>query len=95
MSNRIQPLSADQVLALPALPDLVPDGAAALGISRDTAYALAKSGDLPVEVVKVGRCLKVRRQNLIDFLAIREDNGDGAGTAIPTPLAERIAPTSK
>ncbi|MFF1743880.1 helix-turn-helix domain-containing protein [Streptomyces mirabilis] len=89
MSSRIEPLTATQVLALPALPDLVPDGAAALGISRDTAYSLARTDSLPIKVVRLGRCMKVRRAELIDFLGIREENGDGAGGATPTPHAER------
>ncbi|WP_371528404.1 helix-turn-helix domain-containing protein [Streptomyces sp. NBC_01283] len=76
------------------MPDLVPHGAAALGISRDTAYSLARTDSLPVQVVRLGRCMKVRRAELITFLGIREDNGDGAWAATQTPLAERTTATT-
>lgn len=72
MSARTRALSPAEVLALPAMPDLVPDAVAALGVSRDTGYALAKAGDFPIPVVPVGRRLKVRRADLLAFLGIQE-----------------------
>jgi hypothetical protein len=76
MSARARALSPAEVLALPAMPDLVPDAVAALGVSRDTGYSLAKTGDFPIPVVPVGRRLKVRRADLLAFLGI-EEHGDG------------------
>lgn len=72
MTTRIEPLTPAEVLALPAMPDLVPDAVAALGVSRDTGYKLARSGEFPVPVVSVGRCLKVRRVDLLHFLGIED-----------------------
>lgn len=72
MSARTRALSPAEVLALPAMPDLVPDAVAALGVSRDTGYSLAKTGDFPIPVVPVGRRLKVRRSDLLAFLGIQE-----------------------
>lgn len=72
---RPKPLAPGEVLALPAMVDLVPDASAALGISRDTAYKLARAGKFPIEVIKIGRSMKVRRADLLAFLGI-EDNGD-------------------
>lgn len=74
MTARIRRLSESEVLALPAMPDLVPDAVAALGVSRDTGYALAKTGDFPIEVLTIGRRLKVRRTDLLHFLGITEDS---------------------
>jgi predicted DNA-binding transcriptional regulator AlpA len=72
MTARIRPLTQDEVLALPVMLDLVPDAVAALGVSRDTGYSLARTGDFPVPVVTVGRRLKVRRTDLLAFLGIAE-----------------------
>lgn len=82
-----------EVLALPAMPSLVPQAAKAVGVSRDLAYDLAKKGEFPVEVVRIGPKLKVRRVDLLKFLGI-EDNGDGAEAATSTPLAETHSTTS-
>jgi predicted site-specific integrase-resolvase len=65
-------LTPAEVLALPAMPDLVPDAVNALGVSRDTGYSLARAGDFPIPVVPVGRRLKVRRADLLAFLGITE-----------------------
>ncbi|WP_333769601.1 helix-turn-helix transcriptional regulator [Streptomyces sp. IBSBF 2435] len=66
-------LTPAEVLALPAMADLVPDAVDALGVSRDTGYSLVRTGEFPVPVVPVGRRLKVRRADLIAFLRITED----------------------
>lgn len=39
-----------------------------LGISRNTAYALVKSNEFPVPVLRVGKQLKVSRQAVEDFV---------------------------
>lgn len=76
MTARRRSLTKDEVLALPAMPDLVPDAVAALGVSRDTGYTLARSGGFPIPVVSIGRRLKVRRTDLLAFLGLTEDTGD-------------------
>ena len=50
----------------------VTEAAAILGICRDTAYALAKRGELPARVLKLGRSLRVSTADLR-----REVGGDG------------------
>jgi hypothetical protein len=82
-----------EVLALPAMPSLYPQAAAAVGVGRDLAYELHRRNEFPVEVIQVGRLLKVRRTDLLRFLGI-EDTNDGAGAATPTPPAETHAPTN-
>lgn len=51
-------------------PEMLPIAEAAqrLGIHRDTAYRWAKAGTFPVPVVRMGSVLRVRRQQLDEFL---------------------------
>ena len=49
-----------EVMNLPASVDLVTSGRA-LGLGRSTTFALARSGDYPIPILRVGRkrvCLK-------------------------------------
>ncbi len=69
--------------------DVWPTVGQACGIARTTTYQLAREDALPIPVVRVGRQLRARRSDLLNFLGIREENGDGAGGPAPTPLAER------
>lgn len=46
----------------------VPDAGEALGISRATAYRLARSGDFPVRVLKIGKQLRVSIADLNRYL---------------------------
>jgi hypothetical protein len=78
--SAVRSLSPAEVLALPAMPDLVPDAVAALGVSRDTGYSLHRAGQFPIEVVPVGRRLKVRRSDLLVFLGMTEDTSDAPDT---------------
>jgi predicted DNA-binding transcriptional regulator AlpA len=71
--SAVKSLTPAEVLALPAMPDLVPDAVAAIGVSRDTGYALNRRGEFPIPVITVGRSLKVRRADLLAFLGMAED----------------------
>lgn len=63
-----QPLSEQEILALPPLIDLETAGRA-LTLGRSTTYRLARVGELPVPVVRVGpRSLRVRAADLRRFL---------------------------
>lgn len=57
---------------LRALPPVFPLALAAepLDLSRSAIYALAKSGDLPIPVLRVGSRMKVRRCDLLAFLGV-------------------------
>lgn len=86
-------LSRDELLQLPAAID-IETAARAFGLGRTTAYALAKSGEFPCELIKAGRSYRVITADLWRVLRIAPDNGDGAGAATPTPLAERTTATT-
>ncbi|MFF9898465.1 helix-turn-helix domain-containing protein [Streptomyces longispororuber] len=70
-------LSPDEVLALPAMPT-AKQAFLAMNISRDTGYALIAAGEFPIEVLRLGRAMRVRRGDLLAFLGLPESNDDKA-----------------
>lgn len=88
MTAQTKALTAQEVRALPAMP-AAQAAFAALGISNDLGYQLIRHGEFPVEVIKLGaRALRVRRSDLLNFLGLAEDNGDGARAGTPAPPVE-------
>ncbi|WP_327724341.1 helix-turn-helix domain-containing protein [Streptomyces europaeiscabiei] len=98
------PLSPEQVRDLPAMPTVL-DAFAALNIGETNGYALIKSGEFPIEVVKFGRAFRVRKADLLRFLGLTETaapevqpvastNDDAPGVQPGAPV-EQPAPTSK
>ncbi|MGW1278046.1 hypothetical protein ACWD4V_13980 [Streptomyces tsukubensis] len=81
-------LTRDELLALPAIIDIV-TGGRAFGVGRTTAYALARTGDFPCRVIRAGRGYRVVTADLLRVLQIKAENGDGAEGATSTPFAER------
>ncbi len=76
-----------EVLALPAVVD-VPTAARALGIGTTLAYGLAKSDQLGVPVLRLGRLYRVPRAGLLEVLGLAPNSSE-AGPASPAtaPLA--------
>jgi predicted DNA-binding transcriptional regulator AlpA len=74
-------MTPDELAALPAVVNLRTAGAA-LGLGRDATYAQAKDGTFPVEVMRVGRFLRVRKADLMGYLHLNMD-----GTPITPPVA--------
>jgi excisionase family DNA binding protein len=76
-------MTEDEVQDLPVIVDL-PTAARALGVGRNTAYELVRSGSWPTPVIRVGRLIKVRRSSLLELLGINSrpsglaDRHDGA-----------------
>ncbi|MEU8717521.1 helix-turn-helix domain-containing protein [Streptomyces sp. NPDC048663] len=64
-------LTPEEIRALPAMVD-GPTAFAALSISRTLGYQLIRSGDFPVEPVKFGRIIRVRKTDLLAFLGLTE-----------------------
>ncbi|MEV1006104.1 helix-turn-helix domain-containing protein [Streptomyces sp. NPDC049881] len=76
------PLSAAEVLALPAMAT-VEQACAALQISARAGYDLRKRGEFPVPVLHLGsKLLRVRRADLLAYLGLAND---GVGSSHPTP----------
>lgn len=62
-------MTRDELLALPATVDLV-TAARALGIGRTTCYQLARAGELPVPVLRLGVRYRVPTSALLTALGI-------------------------
>ena len=57
----------DEIRTWPAVVE-IQTAAPALGISRAYAYELARRGELPCRVLKVGSCLRVVTSSLVPLL---------------------------
>ena len=62
-------LTLAEVMALPAVTDLISAGKA-LGIGRTRSYELARSGDFPCQVVRVGKTYRVPTAGLLALLGM-------------------------
>lgn len=65
----MQAMSREELLALPAVVDLV-TAARALGIGRTRAFQLARRGDFPVPVLRVGLTYRVPTVPLLRLLGL-------------------------
>lgn len=63
--------SVEEVLALPVVVD-VPTAGRCFGLGRDASYDLARQGELPVPVLRLGRALRVTRASLLAALGMTE-----------------------
>ncbi|WP_306186921.1 AlpA family transcriptional regulator [Streptomyces sp. MK5] len=100
-------LTAAEVIALPAMPNAWPDAGRACGIGRTAWYELIAKGETPVPVVRIGRALKVRRSDLLNFLGIKEtaavvetaaaseENDDAPGVEPGAPVEQASTSTSQ
>lgn len=70
--------TAAAMLAWPVTVDL-PTAGTAYGLSRNTAYELARSGRFPVQVLHVGSRLRVRTAEILADLGI---TGETAGREV-------------
>jgi predicted DNA-binding transcriptional regulator AlpA len=60
-----------ELLSLPVSVDL-PTAARAIGVGRTLAYAMAKRGEFPVRVLRLGASYRVPRADLLRFLGETE-----------------------
>lgn len=64
-------MNAEELRALPVAVDVVTAGRA-LGLSRTTAYAMAKRGEFPVPLLRLGAQYKAKRADLMSLLGVAE-----------------------
>jgi len=69
--SRTAALTTAEVLSLPAMVPL-DDSNRAIHCGRTLGYALAKAGDYPVPVHRLGNQYRVARADLLRFLGIEE-----------------------
>jgi len=62
-------LSLAELLALPAVTDLVTAGKA-LGLGRTRSYQLAQAGEFPCRLIRVGKTYQVPTAELLTLLGI-------------------------
>jgi hypothetical protein len=65
-------MTRDELLALPVSVDLTTAGRA-FGIGRTAAFELAKAGDFPCRVLRVGVKYRVPRSAIFEALGVDED----------------------
>lgn len=87
-TDALRGLTRDELLALPAAVDLETANRA-LSLSRTTGYALAKRGQYPCTVLRLGNAYRVVTADLLKLLHIDapENEGDGEPAAV-APAAE-------
>jgi hypothetical protein len=94
----VHPLSVTELQNLPAAVDLVTAGRA-VGIGRTKSYELARAGEFPVPVLRLGNSYRVTRADLLRLLGeSRGDERDGTRQSVapapdeqPEPLRRRHA----
>jgi hypothetical protein len=73
----VRGLTSDELLALPAVIDL--DTAnRALAIGRSTGYSLAKHGEYPAKVLRIGNAYRVVTADLLRLLGMERPPASGA-----------------
>ncbi len=83
-------MNRDELLALPTTVD-VPTAARALNIGRTLAYQLARDGEFPVPVLRLGSRYRVVTSGLLVALGVPPAAGTGApdvGPSLPPPVAD-------
>ena len=86
--TRVDPMSIDQIMALPPVFPVWPTASAALGgftagLSRPTTYAMAKDGTYPVPILNVRRRRIVRRCDVLAYLGLNDDATRGPALMAP------------
>ena len=80
----MQPLTFDQLHALPTVVDLM-TAARALGIGRTKAYQLAHTGQFPVRIIRVGTSYHIPTAELLRVLGV-------AWVPLPRTSTENLNP---
>ncbi len=79
------PITITQLRSMPATVDLL-TAASALGLGRTKAYELAKRGQFPCRVIRIGEIYRIPTAGLLELLGITA--GDPASPLAPRPAAE-------
>jgi hypothetical protein len=74
-SREARGLTSDELLALPAVIDLDTSNRA-LMIGRSTGYGLAKQGEYPVKVLRLGNAYRVVTADLLKLLGVERQSPD-------------------
>ncbi|MFB6567872.1 MULTISPECIES: hypothetical protein [Streptomyces] len=69
IADRVKGMTREELLALPAAVDLE-TGNRALGLGRSKGYALAKRGQYPCRVLRLGHAYRVVTADLLELLGL-------------------------
>jgi hypothetical protein len=84
-----KPLTVAEVMALPAVVDVVVAGRA-FGLGRTTAYALARKGEFPCRVVRVGSSYRVPTAELRRELGLEPASSHPTPSSRPQPIVAKF-----
>jgi len=84
------PITIGQLRAMPATVDLM-TAARALGLGRTKAYELAKRGQFPCRVIRIGDTYRIPTAGLLDLLGVTPEPAAGPIHAY-APAHARPAP---
>ncbi|MFD9515912.1 integrase [Streptomyces sp. NPDC059979] len=84
-----QGMQLAELLSLPVVIDLETSNRALL-IGRTRGFQLAKDGNYPIEVMRVGRTYRVSRAVLLRALSISPENSDAAAAVTATASIEHV-----
>ncbi|WP_242642468.1 helix-turn-helix domain-containing protein [Lentzea alba] len=84
-----KPLTVAEVMALPAVVDIVVAGRA-FGLGRTTSYALARKGEFPCRVVRVGSAYRVPTAELRRELGLEAAPRPSAPSSQPQPIVAKV-----
>jgi len=77
--SQVQPMTRAELLGLPVSTDLVTAGRA-FGVGRTKAHRMARAGEFPVPVLRLGASYRVRTADLLTLLGIEPaKHGDDPG----------------
>jgi hypothetical protein len=74
----MEPLRYAELASLPTVVDIV-TAARALGLSRTYAYDLAKRGEFPCPLIRIGTCYRVPTASLLALLRADQINDTTSG----------------
>jgi excisionase family DNA binding protein len=75
MRSKTAGMTRAELLDLPVSVELYPTAARALGIGRTRAYEMARDGEFPIPVLRLGNSYRVTRADLLRVLGETEDRG--------------------
>lgn len=71
MTQSVLAMSRQELLSLPVTVDVATAGRA-FGVGRDKAYAMARRGQFPVPILRLGRRYRVTRASLLVTLGVAD-----------------------
>lgn len=92
----VTPPIARELYGWPAVVPLWPDAASVYGLSRTSAFDLAKRGEFPCRVLSLGRLLKVSTSDLMASLGmpLNPPNDETPAPRLPAPGVPVVQPAT-